>query len=146
MRRSVPRPEELAREFTRVVNLFADVKDAKTGKPLFSKEAWNLYRSTLKHIKTGCLSDIEDMSYYIQIGEDSLGIPFYKCVRSTSALEGLHQKIRQLIRGFNVSPRFAIALLHEFIHRWNLDIDVRILGVAMKYYNYYDTWEIEEEY
>ena len=93
VRRSVPQPEELAREFIRVVQLFADVEDAKTGKPLFSKEAWNLYRSSLKHIRTGCLSDIEDMTYYIQIWEDSLGIPLFKCVRGTSALEGLHQKI-----------------------------------------------------
>ena len=81
----------------------------------------------------------------MQIGEDSLGIPMYKCLRGTSALEGYHQKVRQLIRGFNISPRFVIALLYEFIHRWNHDIDVRILGLPTEYANYYDGWDIEDE-
>ena len=145
VRRTVPGREILERDFKRVVNLFADLTDGKTGKPLFSNKAWALVRSTLKHIRKGCLSDIPGECYYVQTGVDSLGIPLFSCIRGTSALEGFHQKIRQLIRAFNCSPRFAIALLHEFIHRWNHDIDVRILGLPQKYANYYDGWEVEQE-
>jgi hypothetical protein len=145
VRRRVSLPKELEREFKRVVNLFANLEDAKTGKPLFGEKAWALYKSTLRHIRKGCLSDIPGIAYYVQTGEDSMGIPLFTCVRGTSALEGFHQKIRQVIRGFNVSPRYAIALLHEFIYRWNHDVDVRILGLPTKYANYYDGWEIEEE-
>jgi hypothetical protein len=145
VRRSVPPPNVLERDFNRTVNMFANLKDAKTGKQLFGKKAWNLYSSTLKHIKKGCLSDIEGLTYYVQIGEDSMGIPLFKCVRGTNGVEGFHQKIRQLVRGFNVSPRFAITLLHEFIARWNHDIDVRILGLPRKYANFYDGWVIEDE-
>ena len=97
VRRRVPGQKELEIEFVRVVNLLADLKDSKTGKMLFNEKAWNLYRSTLKHIQTGCLSDIPGIAYYVQIGEDSMGIPLFTCVRGTSALEGFHQKIRQLI-------------------------------------------------
>jgi hypothetical protein len=53
--------------------------------------------------------------------------------------------VRQLLRAFNYSPRFAVALLYEFIHRWNHDIDVRVLGLPSKYANFFDGWEIEQE-
>jgi hypothetical protein len=43
IRRSVPGPQELEAEFNRLVNLMANVLDAKTGKSLFGKKAWNLY-------------------------------------------------------------------------------------------------------
>lgn len=104
VRRRVPPKDVLEADVTRVVNLFADVKDAKTGKPLFNDEAWAVYRSTIRHIRKNCLSDEVGVCYYIDIGKDSLGIPLFKCVRGTSALEGFHQMIRQLIRGFNISP------------------------------------------
>lgn len=145
VRRSVPKPSDLEREFKRVVNLLANIEDSKSDEPLFSKKAWSQYRSTLRHIRKGCLSDIPGETYYVQIGEDSMGIPLFKCLRGTSALEGFHQKIRQLVRGFNISPRYAIALLMEYIYRWNHDIDVRILGLLRKYADFYDGWEIEEE-
>ena len=135
----------MKRQYLRVINLFANVKDCTTGLPLFNKKAWALHKATLKHINKGCLSDIDGVSYYVYIRDDANGIPIYKCIRGTSALEGFHQKIRQLIRGFNISPCYAIAILTEFIHRWNHDIDVRIIGLPRKYANFYDGWEIEEE-
>lgn len=145
IRRTVPSPLELEKQFNRVVNLMAGLEDNKTGKALFGRKAWNLYKSTLTHIRKGCMSDIPELNYYVRIGEDSNGIPIFRCLRGTSALEGYHQKVRQLIRGFNVSPRFAIALLYEFIHRWNHDIDIRILGLPPRYTNFYDGWELEED-
>jgi hypothetical protein len=59
---------------------------------------------------------------------------------------GVPPKNRQVFHGFNVSRRYAIALLHEFICQWNHDdVDVRILGLPTKNVNYYNGWEIEEE-
>jgi hypothetical protein len=145
VRRTVPGPVELEREFKRVVQVFADLLDAKTGKPLFSKDTWNLHKSTLKHTQKGCLSDVAGMLYYVQLRTDSMGIPMFKCLRGTNALEGFHQKIRQVIRGFNVSPRHAVALLHEFVCRWNHDVDVRVMGLPKKHSNCHDGWVIEEE-
>jgi hypothetical protein len=145
IRRTVPSPKELEMNFNRLINLLAKVADAKTGKPLFGPKAWNLYKATLLHIRKGCLSDVPGLTYYVQIGEDSHDVPLFKCLRGTSALEGFHQKVRQLIRGFNISPRFAVAMLYEFVHRWNHDCDVRILGLPAQYANYYDGWELEKE-
>ena len=87
-------PKELEATFNQLVQMMAKLLDAKNQKPLFGKKAWNLYRSTLQHIKKGCLSDCSDVSYYVQIGEDSVGIPIYKCLCGTSsALESYHQKV-----------------------------------------------------
>ena len=145
VRRTVPKPSALANAFKRVVDLFANVEDSKTKKPLFGKMAWNLYKTTLRHIEMGCLSDRPGVSYYFQIGEDSLGIPMYCCTRGTSALEGFHQKVRCFIRGFNISPRFAILLMREYCHRWNRDIAVRHGRLPTMYTKRYDDWNIDEE-
>jgi hypothetical protein len=42
VRQTVPGPIKLERKFKKVVQLFAYVPDAKTSKPLFSKDTWNL--------------------------------------------------------------------------------------------------------
>ena len=41
VRRSVPEPKILERDFVPVVQLFANLKDAKTGAPLFGIKTWN---------------------------------------------------------------------------------------------------------
>ena len=128
-----------------MVDLFADIEDAKTKKKLFNPKAQALVKTTLKHIQKGCLSDIPGEAYYLQIREDSLGLPVYSCIRGTNALEGFHQKIRQLIRGFNISPRIATGQLFAFTYRWNADIDVRMLGLDKKYKSFYNGWEVEED-
>jgi hypothetical protein len=145
IRRFVPRPEELHNRFVEVVDQFCNVVDAKRGTKFFCKKAWNLYKVTLRHIKKDCLSDMPGVSYYIRLGEDSNGIPLYKCIRGTSALEGFHQKIQKALRGFSSSPRLAIAILHEFIYRWNHDLDITTRGLSKEYTHSYDGSAIEEE-
>jgi hypothetical protein len=45
---TVPGPIKLEeREYKKVVQLFADVTDAKSSKPLFSKDTWNLHTGAL---------------------------------------------------------------------------------------------------
>ena len=85
------------------------------------------------------------MSYYIEVGTDKYGIPLLKCIRGTSALEGLHQKLRQLVRGFSNSPRFARAIVFEFIFRWNHDLDVAARNLPRHYEHFYDGAALENE-
>lgn len=145
VRRAIPAAVILDANLEKVFELFADEVDQKTGKKFFSKEAHKVAKSVRDHVKKGCLSDVPGMMYYVQIGEDEWGIPKYKCFRGTSGLEGFHQKIRQLIRGFSVSPRLVIALLYEYIHRWNHDIDCRILRFLSELEHFYDGFTVEEE-
>lgn len=110
------------------------MKDAictKSGKKLFeSKHATKAHISCLKHNRRNCLSDIPFISYYYPVGEDKDGLKLYKCVRGTLALEGLHQKLRQLVRGFSSSPRFMKALVTVFLGRWNQRIEIEIRGMS----------------
>jgi hypothetical protein len=63
VRRTVPAPKILERDFREVVDLFADIEDAKTKKKLFNPKAQALVKTTLKHIQKGCLSDIPGEAY-----------------------------------------------------------------------------------
>ena len=85
------------------------------------------------------------IKYYIPVGEDEDGLKLYKCIRGTSALEGLHQKIRQLVRGFANSPRLMHSMVSDFLLRWNQDIEVNIRMLNKKYEWFYDGEMIEDE-
>jgi hypothetical protein len=58
-----------------------------------------LHKATLKHIRRNCLSGIPLTSYYTPINKDRDGLTRWRCHRGTSANEGLHQKLRRLVRG-----------------------------------------------
>ena len=146
IRRKVPTPDELEQRYMRVYDTFKDIPCAKTGKGLFAtKHGKKAHLSTLKHIRRNCLSDIPFVSYYYPVGEDSDGLTLYKCIRGTSALEGLHQKLRQLVRGFSSSPRFMKALVTVYIGRWNQRIEIEIRGLSEEYSGLYDGILLDEE-
>ena len=87
-----------------------------------------------------------DLSYYyIPMGEDKYGLTLYRCIRGTSALEGLHQKLRQLVRGYSNSPCFAQSLISEYLTRWNQVIEIAVRGLDSKYSQLYCGDLIEEE-
>lgn len=73
------------------------------------------------------------------------GLVLYKCIRGTSALEGLHQKLRQLVRGFNSSPRFMKALVTVYLGRWNHRIEIEVRGMSKEYNGLYDGILLDEE-
>ena len=59
VRSLVPEPSILAKRYMAVYEQYHDVKCSKTGKALFSKkEASRVHKSTLKHIRRNCISDI----------------------------------------------------------------------------------------
>ena len=84
-------------------------------------------------MRKNCISDIPAVSYYIPAGSDKDGLALYKCLRGTDALEGLHQKLRQLVRGFSNTPRFMLALLGIFFVRWNQNIEITTRGLDKHY-------------
>lgn len=146
VKRKVPTPPELEERYMSVYRVFKDVVCAKSGKTLFSsKHAMKAHRSCTKHIRRNCLSDIPFVSYYYPVGEDKDSLTLYKCIRGTSALEGLHQKLRQLVRGFSTSPRFMKALVTVYLGRWNHQIEIEVRGMPKKYEGLYDGFLLDEE-
>jgi hypothetical protein len=118
--RIIPDPKTLERQFKAVCKFVANVKDAKTGEPLFSKQSWKVYRKTLQHIQKGCLSDESDVNYYYFTTKPN-GRKVLHCCRGTSQLEGFHRHLRDILKASFSSPLLAVCLLAAFVHRWNHD-------------------------
>ena len=146
VRRHVPEPAVLERRYLEVYNEYKDIICAKTGKKLFgTKEAEAAHQSALKHIRRNCVSDMPFESYYSPIRQDKYGLTIYRCHRGTPGNEGIHQKIRQLVRGFNNSPRFMFALLSDYFLMWNQKIDISLRGLPSKYDGVYCGDLLEQE-
>ncbi len=146
VRRLVPSPPDLVKRYLEVYNTYKDVVCHKSGKKLFgTPAALAQHRATLKHMRRNCLSDIPFFTYYTPLKRDRDGLRRWACHRGTSANEGLHQKLRQLVRGFSNSPRFLKAIISEYLLMWNQNIDVKTRGLPSKYYGLYDGQLLEDE-
>eukprot|EP00985_Skeletonema_marinoi_P024492 scaffold17057_cov73-Skeletonema_marinoi.AAC.2 len=146
VRRLVPSPPDLVKRYLEVFNAHKDIVCHKSGKKLFATPAAIAqHKSTLKHMRRNCLSDIPFFNYYTPLRKDRDGLMRWRCHRGTSSNEGLHQKLRQLVRGFSNSPRFLKAIISEYLFMWNQNIDVKTRGLPAKYYALYDGQLLEDE-
>jgi hypothetical protein len=104
-----------------------------------------VHKATIKHIRRNCLSDSPGVSYYSPIRKDRYGLTIYYCHRGTPGNEGLHQKLRQLVRGFSNSPQYIFALLTNYFRIWNQNIDIALRGLPSKYDGLYCGDLLEDE-
>ena len=143
--RSIPTPAELEASLRRVVETFARVEDAKTGLQLFTPKTWDAFKSTIVHIRKGCVSDHPaDVNYHYQIGITTEGYPKYRCIRGTSPIEGYHHHLRMLVAQSCISPRLLISLLRCFNYRWNNDMAADNGDLPPFYRGGYCHWLVEE--
>jgi hypothetical protein len=146
VRRLVPEPPVLEKRYTEVFNQYKDIECSKSGKKLFSTaKSLAVHKATIKHIRRNCLSDSPGVSYYSPIRKDRYGLTIYHCHRGTPGNEGLHQKLRQLVRGFSNSPRYMFALLTDYFRVWNQNIDIALRSLPSKYDGLYCGDLLEDE-
>ena len=94
----MPKPKELETQYQEVYNMYHGIICAKSGKAIFAtKDTKAVHKSTLKHIRQNCVSDIPFVSYYSPIKGDKNGLMLYHCHCGTPSNEGLHQKLRQIV-------------------------------------------------
>jgi hypothetical protein len=86
--RHVPAPSILFQALKYVGEVYGNALDAKTGLPLFNKEAWKKWNSVLELARQGYLSDGDGLVLYTKCGQDKYGLDKLKHSRSTSKLEG----------------------------------------------------------
>lgn len=138
VRRHVPDPPTLEKRYMEVYEQYKDIRCVKSGKKLFpNKKTHAAHLSALKHIRRNCLSDVPFVSYYTPSRRDKNGLVVYQCHRGTPGNEGLHQKLRQLVRGFSNSPRLMHAILTDFFLAWNHNIDIKLRGLPARYEGLY---------
>ena len=86
--RHVPPPSVLVPAIEHVYKMFGNALDAKTGAPLFSKQAWQKAKAVLELARQGYLSDIDGIVLYERAGVDQHGLQLWKCLRGTNKVEG----------------------------------------------------------
>lgn len=84
----VPPPSVLVPAIEHVFENFGNAVDAKTGLPLFSKQAWQKANAVLELAHEGYLSDINGVVLYEKAGIDKYGLQKWKCLRGTNKVEG----------------------------------------------------------
>lgn len=117
-RSSICDRSKLLADFDSVCKTFENIRDAHTQKTLFTQDTQRKVKQIRRCIAAGTLTD-PDMAMYHQIGEDAFHRPVYRCFRGTSALEGFHRTIRDLLQQHVASPRLAYNILRHHIFRWN---------------------------
>src|SRR6202042_1894925 len=68
--------------------MFDNALDAKTGAPLFSKQAWQKANAVLELAYQGYLSDLDGVVLYEQAGIDQHGLQLWTCLCGTNKVEG----------------------------------------------------------
>jgi hypothetical protein len=127
IRRRIPKPEILKQRIEKVFMQFKDLVDVD-GKRLFQARHFKIMKNVLKHAEKGCYSDDPKIDLYEKIGTDQHGIPVYRCLRGTSIVESIHQKLIQCFSAFEASPTFADAILSCIRHRMNTRAGIRYCG------------------
>jgi hypothetical protein len=108
-RQHIPNPSIILHLIQKAVELFADVKDAKSGDVFFSKATWKVHVNVVWHIKLGCVRDMPGVNYYYYLTTKS-GKKKLMCICGISQLEGFHAHLRHIIRGFHTLPRLVTCL------------------------------------
>jgi hypothetical protein len=141
--RVIPEPNILLHRVKSAILFVANVRCAKSGEPLFSKESWKLYFDFVRHIKRGCVSDMPNFDYYYYTTNPS-GKQKLHCVRGTSKLEGFHKHLKDMFSACHASPLLAVCLLAVFVHRWNHDRAVERGLIPERYAGFYQHVIIHE--
>ena len=116
--RVIAQPDVLVKTVKECVKFIANIKCAKSGEPLFSKESWKVHFSWLKHMKKECISDKLGMECCC-FTTGTNGKQVLHCVRGMSQLEGVHRHLQDILQGSCSSPLLAVCLLAVLVHRWN---------------------------
>ena len=149
-RKRVPRvvlpPSKLYWRVRAVYEVYGNMLDGKTKKPLFNDAAWKKANGVLKDILAGFISDPPGFSFYQQQlnrqGEpafDSLGIALLDCNRGTNDTECVHKQIMTTFGSWCTGVEMADCLMAEFRHRYNQNVSER-RRFGFPKLGHYDTW------
>ncbi|KAG5183509.1 hypothetical protein JKP88DRAFT_245150 [Tribonema minus] len=121
-RYTIPAPEVLCRRLQSVYAFFRELADpgAPYPRPFFNAKHASIFKNSMWYIKRGYLSDPPAMDMYVEAKTLATGLVVYRCLRSTSPLEGYHLHLRQTLAAGAVtsSPRWQECVTNTFDFRW----------------------------
>jgi len=117
-----PEPEVLVRDLYNLYMLFDVEHPTKPGSRFYIQGHEELFKKELKYVQLGFLSNPPDVPMYMEVGKGKHGLVKYRCMRTSSALEGYHQHFvaAQDCRAKSVGPRFANARSRQVNFAWNV--------------------------
>jgi hypothetical protein len=80
-----------------VYRFFSVLDDPVHKRPFFTSGHERRMRVEMAYIKQGYLSDPPGVAMYMELRTLTTGLVVYRCLRTTSALEGYHLHLRQVI-------------------------------------------------
>lgn len=83
--------------------------------------------------RRGFFSDPDGIDLYEHCGNDSErngGLPLYRCLRGTSAVEGYHAHVIRCMSTFGADPELIDAFLASHRQHWNLTVSHWALGTG----------------
>jgi hypothetical protein len=135
--RFVPPPSVLVPALQHVFDTFGDALDAKTGIPLFNKEAKKKADAVVELARQGYLSDVDGIAMYESAGMDKYGLQKWKCLRGTNNVEGgPHGDIYRKFGALNAGPRLSVNCLTDHRTWYNLQAYARhVCGVDWNFHH-----------
>ena len=135
--RFVPPPSVLVPALQHVFDTFGDALDAKTGAPLFNKEAKKKADAVVELARQGYLSDVDGIAMYESAGVDKYGLQKWKCLPGTNNVEGgPHGDIYRKFGALNAGPRLTINCLTDHRTWYNLQAYARhVCGVDWNFHH-----------
>ena len=126
-RRRIPKPSELAARLQAVIEIGRKLRTADN-QPLFKAGKTGTeatHRNVLKEVVRGHVSDSPKIELYTAIRTHESGFTIFSVARGSSALEGWHRHLRDVLQGMDVSADLADAVLLEYAVRWNNENGIR---------------------
>jgi hypothetical protein len=92
----IPAPEVLCNRLQGVYDFFKDLIDPATRRPFFNATHARRFTVEMRYVRKGYLSDPPGVDLYVPLKTASTGLVMFRCLRTSSALEGYHLHLRQV--------------------------------------------------
>jgi hypothetical protein len=93
----MPPPAVLFPRLQAVYDFFKELHDPMHQRPFFNSNHAHRFRVEMAYVLKGYLSDPLGVPLYIPLRTLKTGLVIFRCVRTTSALEGYHCHLRQVL-------------------------------------------------
>lgn len=119
MRQVCPPPLVIMRGIKDVCEVYSHMTDPDTKRRFLNPDWRTVLKKQLKYVAQGLLSDNPALPLYWEIGKMASGFVVYRCLRTSSALEGYHAHlVRLVLHAYGAGQDWMDAIMNLFDFRW----------------------------
>jgi len=113
----------LIKDLYNVYRCFEQLDDPdRPGCKFFNGDHLAIFKKQIRYVQLGLLSDPPERVMYVYVKTLTTGFEVYRCLRSTSLLEGYHLHLRRIIDmcARHASLRYKMAMINWFDFRYSI--------------------------